>query len=208
MSPVQWPAKGYDPDGADLSAPMKQLLVDLRLLENPGPNEKVSVTGTPASLQILTAGATSLSKLVVTGVGVLGGLGAVATGLNGFFVKVGPNNLDTPLVRTAFILAGALIAAAVALCLAIVVRADVGARAAATAAQFEARAAVAAAALHSYALPPEPSETKYVLRTADGSWHTVKEFRWEDNKAVALVDGDKAPYNEWKGLLRVKDLNN
>ena len=208
-SSVQWPSKGYDPEGADLSKPTQQLLVDLKLLPDPESKEKVGwIAGTPESLQVMTAGATSISKLVIGAVGSLGGLGALATGLNGFFVGVGPDNLDTPLVRTAFILGGALIAGAVAISLAIVARSDVTARAQATAAQFEARAKVASAVLDSYVTPPlaAKQETSYAVQTNGDSWHVVEEFRWQDNTIVAVIDGDIKPVSEWSALLSLASL--
>jgi hypothetical protein len=206
---VRWPGKGYDPEGTDLSQPMRQLLVDLNLLENPTPDDKAHWRfGTPRSLQVITSGASSISKLVVGAVGGVGGLSALATGLNGFFGKVGPNNLDTPMVRTAFIVAGALLGAAVAISLAIVVRADVSARAASTAAQFDARARVASALLRSYVAPAvaPPAETPYAVQTKDNSWHLVKEFRWQDGRAVAVVEGDITPSQEWAGLVSLSNL--
>lgn len=206
---VRWPGKGYDPEGTDLSQPMRQLLIDLNLLESPATGEKVNwKAGTPHSLQVMTSGATSISKLVVGAVGGIGGISALATGLNGFFGKVGPDNLDTPLVRTAFIVAGALMGMAVALSLAIVVRADVSARAASTAAQFDARARVASALLQSYVAPAlaPAEETSYAVQTKDNSWHVVKEFRWEDNRVVAVIEGDVKPASEWAGLVSLASL--
>jgi len=206
---VRWPGKGYDPEGTDLSQPMRQLLIDLSLLESPAAGEKVHwKNGTPHSLQVMTSGATSISKLVVGAVGGIGGLSALATGLNGFFGKVGPNNLDTPMVRTAFIVAGALLGAAVAISLAIVVRADVSARARSSAAQFDARARVASALLRSYVAPAlaPAEETPYAVQTKDNSWHIVKEFRWEANRVVAVIDGDIAPASEWAGLVSLSSL--
>jgi hypothetical protein len=206
---VRWPGKGYDPEGTDLSQPMRQLLIDLNLLESPATGEKVSLRrGTPHSLQVMTSGATSISKLVVGAVGGIGGLSALATGLNGFFGKVGPDNLDTPLVRTAFIIAGALMGMAVAVSLAIVVRADVSARAESSAAQFTARAQVAAALLQSYVAPAiaPAEETSYAVRTTDDSWHKVLEFRWDHNGVVAVIDGDVKPASEWAGLVSLSSL--
>jgi hypothetical protein len=201
---VQWPAKAYATDEKDLSAPIKQLLSDLRLLENPLPGEKVTWSkGTPQSLQVMTAGASSISKWVAALVAGVGGVGAVATGLNGFFVAVGPNNLDTPLVRTAFILGGSVLGAAVVIALAMVVRADVSGRASASAAQFDARGAVACALLTSFVTPAPPAVEVpgYAIRTKDGSWCTVERFVWRDNELVAKVEDDYVPATEWTGLV-------
>ncbi|TDD29011.1 hypothetical protein E1218_05420 [Kribbella turkmenica] len=59
---VQWPSNAVNADGDDLSQPVQQFLLDLRLLEDK--NEIASKTfTTPASLQVITAGATSLGKV-------------------------------------------------------------------------------------------------------------------------------------------------
>jgi hypothetical protein len=207
-TPVRWPGQGFDPEG-DLSKPIGKLLTDLKLLESTVPGEKVTLTkGTPPGLQVMTSGASSISKLVVAAVGGIGGLSAIATGLNGFFGKVGPGNLDTPMVRTAFIIAGALMGAAVAISLAIVVRADVGARASSTSAQFEARARVASAVLNSYVTPSltQAQETPYAVRTSDDSWHLVKQFEWQGSTVVAVIEGDIKPASEWTGLVSLSSL--
>ena len=204
MTTVQWPAKAYASEGDDLSAPIKQLLADLRLLENPLGNEKVSlIKGTPQSLQVMTSGATSIAKLVVALVAGGGGLAAIATGLNGFFGRVGPEGLDTPLVRSAFVMGGSLLGAAVVLALAIVVRADVSGRASSSAAQFEARAAVASALLSSFVAPAVPSVEVpgYAIQRKDGSWSAVEQFLWRQGELVAKVEDDLVPTDEWVGLI-------
>jgi hypothetical protein len=205
---LRWPGKGYDPE-KDLSQPMRQLLIDLSLLENPVPGEKVKwLAGTPLSLQVMTSGASTTVKLVGTAIAGVGGLSTIATGLSGFFGKVGADNLDTPLVRTAFIFAGALMGMAVVVSLAIVVRADMSARAASAAAQFKARAEVASALLQSYVAPAlaPAEETSYAVQTKDNSWHIVKEFRWEDNHVVAVIEGDIKPASEWAGLVSLSSV--
>jgi hypothetical protein len=201
---VQWPAKAYAADGEDLSAPITQLLIDLRLLENPLPNEKVTwQSGTPQSLQVMTGGATSISKWIAAAVAGVGGLSALATGLNGFFVAVGPAGLDTPLVRTAFILGGSVLGAAVAIALAILVRSDLTARAHATAAQFEARGAVASALINSFVVPEQPpvEVPGYAIQTADKSWCAVERFVWREGKLVAKTEDDYVPHDEWLGIV-------
>lgn len=201
---VQWPAKAYASEGEDLSAPIKQLLTDLRLLESPLANEEVTwVKGTPQSLQVMTSGATSISKWVAALVAGGGGLAAIATGLNGFFGAVGPDELDTPLVRASFILGGSLLGAAVVLALALVVRADVSGRASSSAAQFEARAAVASALLNSFVSPVAPpvEAPGYAIQKKDGSWSSVEKFVWQQNELVAKIEDDYVPTSEWTGLV-------
>lgn len=204
MSPsnVQWPEKAYAAEGEDLSAPVRQLLIDLRLLEDPAPDETVTLSGgTPRSLQVITAGATSISKWVAGLVAGGGGLAALATGLNGFFGGVGKDGLDTELVRTAFILGGSLIGAAVVLALAMVARADVASRAKASAAQFDARAAVASALLTSFVRPPQPTVTPGYSIQKDNSWFEVEKFLWKGGQLVAKIDGDVVPMKECTGIV-------
>lgn len=199
---VQWPANAYAPDGDDLSPPIKRLLTNLRLLEKTDPGSTVTIrAGTPPTLQVMTAGAASMSKWVATMVAGGGGIAAIATGLNGFFGLVGPQ--DSPWVRIAFILGGSLLGVAVVIALAIIVRADVSARATASAAQFEARGAVASALLHSFVAPTPPvaKVAGYVIQSTDGSWSEVEEFVWRKNRLSAKVKDGYVAVTEWTGLL-------
>ncbi|TCO34669.1 hypothetical protein EV652_102737 [Kribbella steppae] len=84
---VQWPGKAVNASGDDLSGPVQQFLRDLRLLEKK--SDVATVFGTPASLQVITAGATSLGKVWPSIVAAIGGGSAILTGLMGF--GVGPD---------------------------------------------------------------------------------------------------------------------
>lgn len=196
-------------DRSNLTKSISQILTELKLLEKPGEGEKVqALKGTPASLQVMTAGATSISKGVVAAVSGVGGLSAVAVGLSSFFDKVGGAGLDTELVRTAFILGGSLVIAAAAIGLAIVVRSDVTARAQVTAARLEARSAVTSAMLNNFCAPPVTLETPYAIRTAEGddSWYKVEEFLWRHDGLAARVNGDVKPVDELADLMKLSDL--
>jgi sulfur carrier protein ThiS len=67
---------------------------------------------------------------------------------------------------------------------------------------------VASALLQSYVAPAlaPAAETSYAVRTKDNSWHVVKEFRWEDDRVVAVVEGDITPASEWAGLVSLSSL--
>ena len=78
---VQLPAKIVKADGDDLAAPLQQLLRDLGLLETEDDIKKgVSLRGTPDSLQLIRAGATSVAKWW-TGIAGLAGFGTAVAAL-------------------------------------------------------------------------------------------------------------------------------
>lgn len=134
---VQLPGKNVNPEGADLSEPLKQLLSDLNLLEpSTQPTDGVGVTGTPYSLQVIRAGALALNKAWATIAG-LAGVSGLITAIGGAW------QADHAGSRVALIAGGSFITAAAFVAVALIVRGDVGARAATTVAQYHARAAVA-----------------------------------------------------------------
>jgi hypothetical protein len=187
---VQWPGKALDANGDDLSGPVQQFLRDLRLLEKK--SDVANLFGTPASLQVITAGATSLGKVWPSIVAAIGGGSAILTGLMGF--GVGPDDANV-VQRAAFTVSASLLASAVAIAIAIMVRADVNARSTASAAQFEARAAVTTAILSSSQfgrpVPPAPApQPDYMLRTDNDEWLPVIGFRLQDGAIVADVGKD------------------
>lgn len=204
MNPVQWPGNAYDAEGKDLSAPIQQLLRDLNLLEgqvhddkgNPAPLTTNLFTGTPPALQVITSGATALSKGWATLVGLFGGGTALWTALQGF----GADPQDEPLQRAVFVVSAAVIMAAAVISIAVIVKADVAARAEASAAEYEARARVADALLNSFQygrpLPLPKGEPRYWLRKKDGprtesKWYGINGFEFDDRnkELVAIVDG-------------------
>ena len=192
---VQWPGKAVNADGDDLSVPVQQFLVDLRLLEKKG--ESATLLSTPASLQVITAGATSLGKVWPAIVAAIGGGSAILTGLMGFGVGTDSAQGTANIVqRAAFTVSASLLASAVALAIAIMVRADVNARATASAAQYEARAAVTAALLSSsqwgrpVAAPPAP-QPDYVLRTNNKEWYPVLAFTLNDGCLAADIGNNR-----------------
>jgi preprotein translocase subunit SecG len=205
---VQWPGKAVNADGDDLSVPVRRFLVDLRLLEKK--SESATLLGTPASLQVITAGATSLGKVWPALVAAVGGGSAIVTGLMGF--GVGAAGTANIVQRATFTVSASLLASAVALAIAIMVRADVNARATASAAQYEARAAVTAAILSSseFGRPvsaPPAAQPDYVLKTNNDEWLPVLGFTLNDGCLAAEVGNNRAilaqnfealiPTNSW-----------
>ncbi len=191
---VQWPGKAYDEDGDDLGAPLQQLLIDLHVLEKEGDVGAVTWTQTPPSVQVITAGATTLGKYWPAVIAFFGGGGAIATGIKGWGLGTG-NSVTERAVLTA---SAAGLAAAVAIAVAIMVRADVGSRALASAAQYQARASVASALLtsghYNVPLPPDPAPpvAHYMLQTG-GRWYPVREFASSDSGVVAYLVDNPAP---------------
>jgi hypothetical protein len=204
---VRWPGKAVNAEGEDLSEPVQQFLLDLRLLEDKDEIATKKLT-TPASLQVITAGATSLGKVWPAIVAFAGGGSAVLTGLAGF--GVGPNDANQ-LQRAVFTASASFLASAVAIAIAVMVRADVNARSLASAAQFEARAAVTAAILSSseYGRPvPAAPQPNYMLRTNNDEWLPVLAFRLTANGLAADVGNNRVvlsqnfqaliPTNSWQ----------
>lgn len=198
MTAVKWPGSAYDPAADDLSAPIKQLLKDLNLLEG---NGAVSLTrGTPQSLQVITAGGTALSKGWATFVGLFGGGGALWTAIQGF----GASPEDDALQRAVFVAAAAVILAAAVTAIAVIVKADVQARAEASAAEYEARAHVVNALLSNLQYGrPTAAPVRYWLRRKDkqnrseSKWHSVVDFEWDDktDELVAVTgSGQRVPW--------------
>lgn len=189
---VKWPGKAYDPEGDDLGVPLQQLLVDLHVLEKEG--DKAGLFVTPLSLQVITSGSTALAKGWSSFVGLLGGgvaITAAATALGYDSAEV--------IEAAVFTASAGIVAAATAVSIAIIVRADVLARATASAAQYEARAAIASALLNSaqynIPIPPTPPtrEPNYMLRTNDDRWHAVERFSLGDAGVLAKVRGSDTP---------------
>lgn len=141
------------PDNAqEIGGPTLALLQDLNLLEDNAQHFRWW-EGTPFSKQAITAGATGLAKIAAPAVGVPGLIAAVTT----YFQSWGSSTAkDWVLLGCA-----TLILIATAFAVAIIVHADLSARASATAAQYQARAATAAAylgACRAASTPAVPSE--------------------------------------------------
>jgi hypothetical protein len=187
---VQWPGDAFAAKGDDLARPIRNLLEHLRLLEEEKPGDVSFLGGTPASLQVITAGATSMSKWSAGIVTALGGSTVLIAGIKGL-----PGDADS-MQRNVFLAALAVLLSAIVLAIAVMVRADLSARALASAAQYEARSMVAKTLLENlqYAAPAQPATSGgtcdmcYVVKKkCDDKWYPVKTFAWEDDGTIAVV---------------------
>ena len=211
MSKVQWPDGAYSTSGDDLSEPIQALLQDMNLLEKrevDGSDPKVPKglgNQTPFASQVITAGATSLSKLTATFVAAFGSLSAGVTAVLAF-----TRDLDnsTPLM---LVLVGSLavVVSATLIGLAIIVKADLSARAGATSAEYRARAETAAALLHGFgrSRPAPTPEPRYWTKTKNGDIYPVKGFRFNGGEVFVEAGGQNlkqsdleliAAYAEWQ----------
>jgi hypothetical protein len=208
---VKWPAgKAYDESAEDLGLPIRNLLYGLRLLENP----KDEGTGgafkeTPQSLQVLTSGATSVTKLYAALATAVGGGSALLGGITAFWGSF----KDKDLQQAVLMASAAVLGSAVVIAVAVMVRGDVSGRARAHAAEYEARAAVATAMIDSIksAMPVAPvvRETRYSIRkNGEKTWHQVKAFELSGGRVIAKTQGDEVPSAEWTDLAKMEDLAN
>jgi len=117
----------------EFASPLVKFLRRLHLLSKE--TDKVTLRGTPASLQVLTSGALSLTKLW-TLAAAAGGATAFGTAWAAF---VGAHDS----VKIAAIASAGFLLSALAVAIAIIVKADVSNRAAATTARVNARALLA-----------------------------------------------------------------
>lgn len=206
---VKWPAgKAYDESAEDLGLPIRNLLYGLRLLENPEDEGKgVGFKETPQSLQVLTSGATSVTKLYAALATAVGGGSALFTGITAIWGSF------KDLQQAVLMASAAVLGSAVVIAVAVMVRGDVSSRARAHAAEYEARAAVATAMIDSIksAMPEPPvvRETRYSIRkNGEKTWHQVKAFELSDGTVIAKTQGDEVPSTEWTDLAKMEDLAN
>jgi hypothetical protein len=195
---VRWPAQAFDHEGDDLAAPMVALSQALRVLEDDEEvrefTDSTTAWKTPASVQVITAGASSFSKWVSAGLAAVGGTPVVIAAVTGFWQE-SPDELRITYTASLALLLGASIIA-----LAIIVRADLSARAAATTARYRARATISDAYLTG-ALQHRPAQ--YMLKTKGGSWELVKAIDYDAAaREVVIVtnDGNKVHNREIEGL--------
>lgn len=136
MAIIRWPGIAVDRDANDLRAPVEDLLLTTDLLASEE-DEKTGVTptATPYSLQVISAGALALSKIVAAAIA-SGSVAAAAAAVATFY-----KNEEVPL-RVALVAATGVLLASAVFGIAIIVRSDVQARSRGTAAQYAARASV------------------------------------------------------------------
>jgi hypothetical protein len=160
---VQIPSQAVSPDGADLRAPVRDMLEGLMLLGSDKDMQdaagmKALFTGPPQSVALIEAGATAASKWWATG------LGATAAGL---WAIVG-TWYDTQPERVQMVILGgtAVVTAALVLALGYLIASDVRGRALASIGVIEARAKVATtmveAARRVYAPPADSTPPELI----------------------------------------------
>jgi hypothetical protein len=203
-SKAQWPGKAFDASGEDLATGLRALLQDSRLLETAEDEAKgVGLfSGTPQSMQIVTAGSTALTKVWTTVTAALGGGGAIFAAVSTFWKDFGTGT-EAAIQRSALMVSAALLASAVVVAISAMVRADVQGRATAQAAAYAARGVYAAAFMSTLqAVLPETQRSTYVVKQGD-DWVPVQSFTWNGGQAVAQTDGDLIPASEWSGLIEL-----
>lgn len=190
---AKWLGEGYPPaQGTKKWPPFRHFLVDLNVLEKDGEEAKL-FRGTPPSLQVITAGGTAMAKWW-TGLAAAGfGGSALVQGLKALNWLPGA---DVEGLQQAVLTgSAAFVAAAAAIAIAVIVRADVSGRAVASAAEYQARAAIATALIQSFQYESGPPvaapEPKHVIRTRRGEWEAVRQFEWLDGRMVGRVSATK-----------------
>lgn len=195
---VQWPGAAVNDGGLDLSAPLVGLLQQLNVLEKERELEvgPTAFGGTPASLQVITAGATSVTKWVSGIITALGGGATVWAALKGFWITT------SEVQRVAYIAAAAVVGSSLAIALALIVRSDVSARAVASAAEYAARAGVAKTFLETTVAA---AGTRYLLkRRGSDNWIPVTCFQQDPGLGLlAVTASDRIRADEIEGLVEV-----
>lgn len=193
---VRWPSRACQHDGRDLGPPTASLLRRLHVLEDEEELQAGLHWATPPSAQVITAGASSLSKWVTSGLTALGGTSVVLAAVTGFW------NASPTELRIAYTAAGALLLGILVVAVAMIVRADVTARATATAAEYQARAVIADAFLRGAAAH---RGSEYRLTRTSGEWAPIRDIAYDASVGglVAITeDGDRVPNSEITGFER------
>ncbi len=205
---AQWPGKAYDSAGDDLTAGLRVLLQDMRLLETKSDEQQGVglLSGTPQSLQVITAGATDLTKTWTALTAALGGGGAMFAAISTFWNQFG-GGVEGAIQRSALMASAGILASSVVFAVAVMIRADVTGRSHAQAAIYAARGQVAASFLRTVesGLPKPPPGPSYLVKKGD-DWKRVESFEWESDDMIAVVQGDRIPRQEWSGLIAAPEV--
>lgn len=137
---------------------------------------------------MISAGASSLTKLWVGAVAAFGGVGAITGAIAAFWGD------QSDSVRTAAIVALAVVLGTAFVAIAVIVQSDVQARATATAARRSATSDVVAAMLNNFknGIPdPTPvySANYAIKRQGGGEWIPVEGFSWDAHGLKATLSG-------------------
>jgi hypothetical protein len=202
---AEWPGTPYAPDAADFIRPLQAVLKELHVLEDTSEKEQRSLTKTPFSYEVITAGAMTFSRNWSVIIGALGGVGAITSA-----IKAAGYGSSQPIQAATFTASAAFLLAATVVAIAIMVKADVQARGAASSAQYAARASITSAMLASsrYGRPvaqpnptPPPPASNYLVEVG-GKWYPVNEFKQTAKGVVADLIGrdDDVPVSQVKGI--------
>jgi hypothetical protein len=211
---VQWPGAAYSSGEDDLSVPIKNMLKAIRNIGNPAgetqgatTNGPVTLTGgTPYSLQVITAGASSLTKWWSSFVAGLGGLGAVGLAIKGIWAEQ-----EVP-VQVVSIGSAAVLGSAAFVSVAVIVKADVMARGVASAARKQATSEITTAMLnnfqHARALVPPTFDNLYVVkRNVPGAqWERVTEFLWDNGQLKVRINKYTLGAGDIADILDLRDV--
>jgi len=182
---VQWPGQIVGAAGSDLSPPVVKLLRDTKLLSADASKQDQPCGNKPdwASVAI-ESDATAIAKQVGRIIVAVGGLSAVGAVIAAFW-----RGSDAP-IRVVTLGGTAVLLAASAIALAIVVRADVTARAHAAAAHSQARGMVIRAFIEGTAAAVTPGRYM-VQRRSDSLWLPVINIgRDATGLAITALGGD------------------
>jgi hypothetical protein len=127
------PGSIVEAEATDLATPTDDLLVRLELLPKEGEQDVGPFSGTPYSLQVITAGALEINKVAVAIIASLGGVSVIAAWFEAFWEEEGDP------VRITLLVGLAILLSAFALAIAMIVRSDV-AQGEASAAQYHTHA--------------------------------------------------------------------
>ena len=205
--PPNWLGGPYTP-ATPVDTLIRDKLVELRVLESEEDEKASRDSGrgkpTPQTLQVITSGASQLSKwwigLVGTGFGFSALLqGVVGLGWEPFGIVAEPSNLQQAVLTAS----AAAVASALVIAIAIMVRGDVASRALATAAEYNARAVITQALIGGFQYPTPaapPAQAHYVVTTSDGT-EIVKSFgRDGQGMYVETMTGRKIRGQDITGL--------
>jgi hypothetical protein len=159
LNAVQLPGAATDPKGNDLVTPLQSLLQGINVLGDPRDTTGGAFNTPDQAVAIIESGATNLTKVWATILGVLGGATAITSAATGFW------NAQQDGTRVALVATTGAIIAAVVIGLTVIIATDIRARAMGARSIYEARGRIA---------------TKFSLRPLQNSRHQPSLPGWAD----------------------------
>jgi hypothetical protein len=199
---VRFPGDAVDDAATDIQAATAELLRGLSVLETEEDAKKADdakvMWSTYPSLQVISAGAMSISKVATVLIAGLGGSSVIVPWATGFWEEA------DEVLKIAYLAFAAVVIAALLIALAIVVRSDVMARSEASAAQYAARASIAVSFV-SQIPQSRPVGSYLVKRKGTANPVPVLSFEPDANTGlVAVTSNDRIPPNEIDSLIPFK----